>query len=73
MNTLFVSEDLQAVRMLYPHDERLLHFGDHARVVVSEPLTDLPGVWREVPAGTALIIGNDIEERAFQPISAVAA
>jgi hypothetical protein len=31
-------------------------------------LTDLPGVWREVPAGTALIIGEDIEERPFQPI-----
>jgi hypothetical protein len=25
-------------------------------------------VWREVPAGTALIIGEDIEERPFQPI-----
>jgi hypothetical protein len=37
-------------------------------VVVSEPLTHLPGVWREVPAGTALIIGEDIEERPFQPI-----
>jgi glutamine amidotransferase len=28
----------------------------------------LPGVWREVPAGTALIVGDDIEERPFQPI-----
>jgi glutamine amidotransferase len=38
-------------------------------VVVSEPLTDLPGLWREVPAGSALIIGKDIEERAFSPLS----
>jgi len=67
-NTLFVSEDPGAVRMLYPHDEGLEHFADDARVVVSEPLTRLPGMWREVRAGTALIIGADIEERAFQPI-----
>jgi glutamine amidotransferase len=69
VNTLFVSEHPESVRMLYPDSERLTHFGDDARVVVSEPLTDLPGVWREVPAGTALIIGEDIEERPFQPIA----
>jgi hypothetical protein len=28
-----------------------MHFGDDARVVVSEPLTHLPGVWRECPPG----------------------
>jgi glutamine amidotransferase len=30
-------------------------------------------MWREVPAGTALIIGADIEERAFEPINPIAA
>ena len=69
VNTLFVSEDPESVRMLYPDSERPMHFDDDARVVVSEPLTQLPGAWREVPAGTALIIGEDIEERPFQPIS----
>ena len=68
VNTLFVSEDAESVRMLYPDNERLTHFGDDARVVVSEPLTHLPGVWRKVPAGTALIIDGVIEERPFQPI-----
>jgi glutamine amidotransferase len=72
-NTLFVAEDLHSVRMLYPDNERLEHFGDYARVVVSEPLTHLPGVWREVPAGTALIIDEHIQERAFRPISPAAA
>jgi hypothetical protein len=61
------------MRMLYADNERLVHFGDFARVVVSEPQTDLPAAWWEVPAGTALIIDEHIEERAFQPISAVAA
>lgn len=73
VNTLFVSEDLQSVRMLYPDNEPLVHFGSDARVVVSEPLTHLPGLWREVPAGTALIVGKNIEEQTFQPISPVAA
>ena len=73
VNTLFVSESPESVRMLYPDNERLEHFGDDARVVVSEPLTHLPGMWREVPAGTALIIGTDIEERAFDPINPIAA
>ena len=73
VNTLFVSEHPESVRMLYPDDERLEHFGDDARVVVSEPLTQLPGMWREVAAGTALIIGADIEERAFEPINPIAA
>jgi hypothetical protein len=38
-------------------------------VVVSEPLVDLPGMWREVPVGSALVIGDDIQEQGFQPIS----
>jgi predicted glutamine amidotransferase len=69
VNTLFVSEDAAALRMLYPENERSMHFSDGARAVVSEPLVDLPGMWREVPAGSALVIGDDIEEQGFQPIS----
>lgn len=71
-NTLFVSEDPQSVRMLYPDNEPVEHFGADARVVVSEPLTDLPGLWREVSVGTALIVGEDVEERAFEPINPAA-
>jgi predicted glutamine amidotransferase len=73
VNSLFVSEEAASVRMLYPDNERPPHFRDDARVVVSEPLTDLPGLWREVPTGTALIIGKGIEEQTFRPITPVAA
>jgi predicted glutamine amidotransferase len=73
VNTLFVSEYVTSVRMLYPENERLAHFSDDARVIVSEPLAHLPGLWREVPAGTALIIGDDIQERAFRPRKPAAA
>jgi len=69
VNTLFVSEDATALRMLYPENERFSHFNHGARAVVSEPLVDLPGMWREIPAGSALVIGDKIQERGFQPIS----
>ena len=69
VNTLFVSEDPESVRMLYPEEERAAHFSDNARVVVSEPLDELPGLWREVPAGTALVIGAEVQEQTFQPIN----
>ena len=61
VNSLFVSEDATAIRALYPDDERFSVFSEESRAVVSEPLGDLPGVWREVPAGTALVVqpGDD--------------
>jgi predicted glutamine amidotransferase len=68
VNSLFVSEDVESLRSLYPASERFAHFSDDARVVVSEPLVDLPGVWREVPAGTALVVGAAVRERPFVPV-----
>jgi glutamine amidotransferase len=67
-NSLFVSNDARDVRLLYPENERLRHLDDEARAVVSEPLADLPGVWREVPPATALVVqpGED-EEVEFAP------
>jgi hypothetical protein len=40
------------------------------RIVVSEPVSDLPGAWREVPESTALIVqrGPD-EQKPFRPRS----
>jgi glutamine amidotransferase len=68
VNTLYVSEEVDALRELYPADERWRHFGADSRAVVSEPLDDLPGRWHEVPAGTALTVqkGPDVE-RPFRP------
>jgi predicted glutamine amidotransferase len=66
--TLFVSEDVASVRALHPDNERLQRMTDEDRVVVSEPVSDLPGAWREVPESAALIIqhGPD-EQREFHP------
>jgi len=70
VNSLFVTEDASAVRALHPEDERFRQFSDEARAIVSEPLGDLPGLWREVPAGSALVVqpGED-EELPFTPRS----
>jgi len=66
--TLFVSEDVASVRALHPDNARLQRMTDEDRVIVSEPVSDLPGAWREVPESTALIIqrGPD-EQKPFRP------
>jgi predicted glutamine amidotransferase len=56
VNSLYVTADASAVRALHPGDERFQQFSDEARAVVSEPLGDLPGLWHEVPPGTALVV-----------------
>ncbi|MDW4573667.1 class II glutamine amidotransferase [Microbacterium sp. M3] len=57
--TLFHSADVPTIRSMYPDAERLSLFGDHAQVVVSEPLNDLPGVFLEVPESTVAVLDPD--------------
>ncbi|GAA1953605.1 class II glutamine amidotransferase [Microbacterium deminutum] len=54
--TLFHSADIPTLREMYPDVERLATFGDHAQVVVSEPLNDLPGAFLEVPESTVAVL-----------------
>ena len=63
VNSLFVTADASAVRALYPGDPRFQQFSDEARAVVSEPLGDLPGLWHEVPAGTAIVVQPGDDDR----------
>jgi glutamine amidotransferase len=66
--TLFSSCDAASVRELHPENERLQRLRDEDRVVVSEPLSDLPGLWQSIPEATVLIVqpGED-EQRPFRP------
>jgi predicted glutamine amidotransferase len=66
--TLFVSADREAIQALHPENERFRRLTDEDRLVVSEPLSDLPGVWIPVPESTALVIqpGED-EHLDFRP------
>jgi glutamine amidotransferase len=61
-NSLYVSNDVRDVRALYPENERFRHLSDEARAVVSEPLGDLPGVWRAIPPATAVIVQPSADE-----------
>ena len=49
----------------------MLHdLSDDARLVVSEPLGDLPGAWREVPESSSVLVhGADDEVAPFTPIA----
>jgi len=68
VNTLYHSADVESIRELYPENERLAHFGADSRVVVSEPLAPLPGLWHEIPAGSALVVGKGLAEQVpFRP------
>jgi predicted glutamine amidotransferase len=66
--TLFVSAEADAVKALYPDNPRLARLRDEDRLVVSEPLTDLAGLWNEIPESTVMIVqpGAD-EQRPFEP------
>jgi glutamine amidotransferase len=66
--TLFVSEDVEALQRLHPENERLQRLQEGDRVVVSEPLVDLPGAWHEVAESTALEVADGaVEKHAFAP------
>ena len=47
--TLFYSTDVSTLRRLHPDLEVLARVSDETRLVVSEPLRDLPEAWNEVP------------------------
>jgi predicted glutamine amidotransferase len=67
--SLFASADVEAVRRLHPDNPRFPRLSAEDRLIVSEPFSDLPGVWREIPEATAVMVGHGgvLEERPFQP------
>lgn len=56
--TLFHSTDVPTLHEMYPDAPRLKVFGNKAQLVVSEPLSNLPGVFREVPESTAVVLDD---------------
>ncbi len=66
--TLFFSSPIPELRRLYPENELLQRLDDEARLVVSEPLGDVAGVWNMVPESSCGIVqdGPDVL-RPFTP------
>jgi predicted glutamine amidotransferase len=60
--SLFYSSTVTAVRELYPDNPMLVGLSEEARLIVSEPLGDLPGVWNEVPESTCGIVQEGQDE-----------
>jgi predicted glutamine amidotransferase len=72
--TLYMSADRESIQRLYPDNARFARLTDEDRLIVSEPLSDLPGVWEEVPESTAIIVQRGADEhRTFSPCTPVAA
>ncbi|MFJ9005191.1 class II glutamine amidotransferase [Streptomyces canus] len=55
--SLFYSTRVDTLRELHPDLEFLREVSDETRLIVSEPLGDLPGAWNEVPESSYGVVG----------------
>ena len=68
--TLFYTTDVPTLRKLYPGRQLFQEMSDNAKLIVSEPLGDVAGVWNEVPESSWGIIGpggNEMQD--FRPVA----
>jgi predicted glutamine amidotransferase len=67
--SLFASAEIAALRHLYPDNPRFQLATEGDRLIVSEPFSDLPGVWDEIPQATAVTVrrGGVLEKAPFSP------
>jgi len=57
--SLYFTRDVRSLRELYPDREVLHEVSDDTRLVVSEPIGNLPGAWSEVPESSYGVVGRD--------------
>src|SRR5205085_397727 len=55
--SLFFTTHLPTLRKLYPDRQMLQELSDDTRLVVSEPIGELPGAWNEVPESSFGVVG----------------
>jgi predicted glutamine amidotransferase len=60
--SLFFSKNVPGLRERFPEREILHEISDDARLIVSEPIGDLPGAWSEVPESSYGVVGQGREE-----------
>jgi glutamine amidotransferase len=60
--TLYFSTDAARLRALYPDIDVIARASDETRLVVSEPIRDLPGAWNEVPESSVGVVRPGADE-----------
>ncbi len=66
--SLFYSTNVPTLRTLHPELDVLHELSDESRLIVSEPLRDLPDVWNEVPESSYGVVREGQDElRPFVP------
>jgi glutamine amidotransferase len=60
--SLFYSTDVPTLRELHPEVEILAELSEESRLIVSDPLRDLPGAWNEVPESSYGIVQEGQDE-----------
>ncbi|MFI2425261.1 class II glutamine amidotransferase [Streptomyces sp. NPDC018955] len=69
--SLFYSTRVDTLRSLHPDVAFLHEISDGARLIVSEPLGDLPGAWNAVPEGTYGVVQPEGDRMGtFTPVAA---
>ncbi|MER6776339.1 MULTISPECIES: class II glutamine amidotransferase [unclassified Streptomyces] len=69
--SLFYSSRVDTLRTLHPDVEFLQEVSDETRLIVSEPLGDLPGAWNEVPESSYGVVQPGADEMfTFSPQAA---
>ena len=67
--SLWFSTRMDELKLLYPAIHELENLSDETRVIVSEPLGDLPGVWNEAPESHYGIVQPGTDKlAAFTPV-----
>ena len=67
--SLYYSTNVRTLREMYPDRPRLQEVSDETRIIVSEPIVDLPGAWNEVPESSyGLVCEGEDELHAFRPL-----
>lgn len=60
--SLFYSSRVDALRRLHPDMAFLRDISEETRLIVSEPLGDLPGAWNEVPESSYGVVQPGADE-----------
>ncbi|MEU8777359.1 class II glutamine amidotransferase [Streptomyces sp. NPDC048606] len=68
--SLFYSSRVDTLRRLHPDVAFLRDIGEETRLIVSEPLGDLPGAWHEVPESSYGVVQSGADELfPFAPVA----